>query len=80
MVVEVDMKQLACFDCLRDDVIEIQARHLFVPDFGIHANHLRVIEPGNKTEHRARRRQIDIAARLIRFGFERKLIVIALIY
>ena len=73
------MKQLTCFDGLRDDVIEIQARHLFVPNFGIHSNHLRMIERGDEAQHGARRRQIDIAARLIRLGFQCELVVITLV-
>ena len=73
------MKQLAGFDGLRNHVIEIQARHLFMPNFGIDSHHLRVIERGDESQHGARRRQIDIAARLIRFCFERKLLRVALV-
>src|SRR5713226_10344162 len=69
LIVEIDMKELASFDCLSNHVIEIETGHLLMPDFRIDANHVRMIERRDKAERGARRRQINITARFIRLGF-----------
>src|SRR6185436_18943905 len=46
LIVEIDMKQLAGFNCLGHNVVEIETGHLFVADFRIDANHLRMFERG----------------------------------
>jgi hypothetical protein len=42
LVVEVDVKELAAFERLRDRVEEAQAGHLLVRELGVDAHHLRV--------------------------------------
>src|SRR5258705_5054138 len=79
LIVQIDVKQLACLNRLCDNVIKIESGHLLVTDFGIYAYHFSVIQGSDKTEHRARCRQVDITARLIGFCFECKLVVITLI-
>src|SRR5258705_7320259 len=63
LIVQVNVKQLACLNRLCHNVIKIETGHLLVPDFRIYSYHFRVIQRGDKTEHRARCRQVDITAR-----------------
>ena len=48
LVVQVDVKQLAGLPRLRHRVREVEARHLLVGHFGVHADHLGVIQRRNK--------------------------------
>src|ERR1041385_5231580 len=79
LVVEIDMKQLVGFNCLSDDVVEIQTRHLFVSDLWVHANHLRMIERCDETEHRSGGREINVTSWFIWFCFQSKLVIVALV-
>jgi hypothetical protein len=72
LVVQVDVKQLAGFDRLRNNVVAVQAHHLLVRNLRVDANHIRVVQRGNERQIRGGRREIDIAARLVRLGFESK--------
>ena len=58
---------------------EIQPGHGLVRHFRIHPHDFRVIERGDKSEVRARGRHIDVAARLVRFGFEREAVAVFLL-
>jgi hypothetical protein len=48
-----------------------------VRDLGIHADHLGMLQRGDEAEHRAGRRQVDVAPRLVRLGLEREAELIA---
>src|SRR5262245_10142552 len=78
LVVQVDVEELAGFERLRDYVVEVQARHLLVADLRVDADHFRVIERVDETQVGAGRREVDVAARLVRLGFERELVAVAL--
>src|SRR5262245_35178248 len=78
LVVQVDVEELAGFERLRDYVIEVQARHLLVADLRVDADHFWVIERVDEPQVGAGRREVDVAARLVRLGFERELVAIAL--
>ena len=60
-------------------LFEIQAGHLFVGHFRIDADHVGMIESGNKAEVMACGGHINIAARLVGFGFEGEAITVAAI-
>src|SRR5207302_1733080 len=45
----------------------------------VDADHLRMVERSDEAEHRADRRKVDIAARLIRLRLQRKLQIILLV-
>ena len=79
LIVQIDVKKFAGFPGLRDVVQEIQPRHRFVREFGIHADHLGMIERRNEAEIVSGRRHIDVAARLVGLGFHRKLEAIFLV-
>src|SRR5262245_34949588 len=78
LVVQVDVEELARFERLRDHVVEVQARHLLVTDLRVDADHFMMIERVDETQVGAGRREVDVAARLVRLGFERELIAVAL--
>jgi hypothetical protein len=44
LAVQVDVEQLALPQRLRDAVREVEVRHLLVPDLGVHAEQLGVLE------------------------------------
>src|SRR6185369_15504632 len=79
LIIQVDVKELARFDRLGHHVVEIEPGHLFVAYLGIYANHLRMIECGDEAEHCARRWQVNITTWLIRLGFEREPVIVALV-
>ena len=74
LVVQVDVKQLAHLDRLRDMMDEIQPGHVLVGDFGIHAAHLGMIQRRNQRQIRSRDGEIHMPARLVRLGLERELV------
>ena len=79
LIVEVDVKQLAGLERLRHRVEEVQAGHVLVRHFGVHADHLRMRQRGDERQIRGRGREVDVAARLVRLGFEREPQVVVLI-
>ncbi len=58
---------------------EVEACNRLVGHLGIDAHHFGVIERLDEAEHRADRRQIDVAARLVGLRLQRELQVIALV-
>ena len=56
---------------------EVQPGHLLVPDLGVEADHLGVLERGDERQRVADRRQQDVAAGLVRLGLEREPQVVA---
>src|SRR5688572_31514071 len=44
LIVQVNVEELARFDCLRHAMDKVESRHIFVGHFGIYAHHLRMIE------------------------------------
>ena len=73
LVVQIDVKQLAGLPGLRHRVQHVQTGHLLVRHFRIHADHLRVRERLDESQVRARRRHVDVAARLVGLRLEGKL-------
>ncbi len=71
--VQVDVKELAGFQRLRDAVREVEPGHRVVRDLGIETDHVRVCERVDERQHVADRREEDVAARLVRLGLEREL-------
>ena len=71
------MEQLAGFDGLRHGVEEVQAGHVLVRDLGIDADHLRVGQRRDEREVGGGGGEVDVAARLVRFRFEREPQVVA---
>ena len=72
LIVEIDVKQLAGLDRLRHGMEEVQSRHLLVRQFRVDADHLRVRERRNQREVGRCRGKVDVAARLVRLGFQRE--------
>ena len=70
LAVEVDVEELAVPQRLGDSVREVQARHLLVPDLGVEADHLGVLELADQRQRVADGRQQDVTARLVRLRFE----------
>src|SRR5215213_11733893 len=73
------MEQLAGIPGLRHAMQEVQPSHRLLGNLGVDANHLGVIERCNHPKRMADGGQEDIAARLIRLRFQRKLEIVALI-
>ena len=72
LAVEVDVEELALPQRLRDAVHEVEVGHLLVPDLGVHADHVGVLEGRDEGQRVPDRRQQDVAARLVRLGLERE--------
>ena len=68
--VQVDVKQLAVPERLGNPMREVQARHLLVPDLGIEADHLRMLELVDEGQRVSDGGQEDVATRLIRLGLD----------
>ncbi len=51
LIVQVDVEQFARVPCLGNRMHEIEARHVLVGDFGIDADHVRVVQCGDEAEH-----------------------------
>ena len=66
------MEQLAVPQRLGDAVHVVQPGHLLVPDLGVDADHLVVLERRDERERVADRGQDDVAARLVRLRFDRE--------
>ena len=79
LIVEVDVKELAGFDRLRDDVVEVQPDHVLVRDLGIDAHHVGMRQRLDEREICGGRGEVDVAARLVRLGLEREPQVVLLI-
>ena len=73
LIIKVDVKQLSSLPCLGDSVYEVEPGHVLVCNFGIHADHFRMIESRDESKISAGAGHIDVPARLIRLGFESKL-------
>ena len=65
-------KSLSCHSALRDGVGEREARHRLVCELRVEAHHLGPLELVDEREGVPDRRQQDVAARLVRLGFERE--------
>src|SRR5262245_63745639 len=78
LAVQVDVKQLAGVERLRDPVREVETGHLLVCHFGIDAYHVGMLECRDEREHVARGGQEDVAARLVRLCLEGNPQVVAL--
>jgi hypothetical protein len=76
--VEVDVEQLTRLERLGHAVREVEPRHRVVRDFGVEADHLRVVERVDEGERVTDRREEDVAARLVRLRLERELVVVSL--
>ena len=76
--VEVDVEELAVPHRLGDAMVEVEVRHLLVPDLGVEPDHLGVLELVDEGERVADGRQEDVAARLVRLRLEREPDVVAL--
>src|SRR3954447_4374671 len=72
LAVEVEVEQLALPQRLGDAVRVVQAGHLLVPDLGVEADEVGVLEGGDEPEGVADGRQEDVAARLVRLGLQRQ--------
>ena len=68
LTVQVDVEQLPLPQRLRDAVHEVETRHLLVPDLGVEADHVGVLERRDEPERVADRRQQDVAAGSFGFG------------
>ena len=79
LIVEVDVEKLARVPRLRHRMREVQAGHVLVRHLRIHADHFRVVERLDEGQHVADRRQIEVAARLVRLRLQREAQIIALI-
>ena len=55
LAVEIDVKELPRLERLRDAVREVEPRHRVVRDFGVEADHVRVVERVDEREHVADR-------------------------
>lgn len=64
------MEKLTGFSRLGDAMHEIQTGHLLMSDFGINAHHFWMIQGGDESQIVAGGGHVDIAARLVGFGFE----------
>src|SRR5690606_18334572 len=65
LAVEVDVKELALKECLRDSRGEVQASHLLVADLGVDADEFRMLELADEGERVTDGGQQDVAARLV---------------
>ena len=72
LVVEVDVKELAGLERLRDRVVEVQPDHVLVRDLGVDAHHLGILQRRDERQIRGRGREIQIAARFVRLRLERE--------
>ena len=78
LVVEVDVEEFAGVEGLGDVVGEVEAGHGFVGDFGIDADHFRIVEGFDEGEAVAGGGEIDVAARFVGFGFEGEAVAVIL--
>ena len=79
LAVEVDVEELAVPQRLGQAVGEVQAGHLLVPDLGVHAHQLGVLELVDERECVADRGQQDVAARLVGLRLDGEADVVALL-
>ena len=79
LAVEVDVEELVVPERLRDAVREVQPGHLLVPDLGVEADHLGVLELADQGQRVADRGQQDVAARLVGLRLEGEPQVVALL-
>ncbi len=73
------MEELARLERRRDLVDEVQAGHVLVGHFGVHAAHLRMLQRWDEGEVRAGDGEIHMPARLIRLGLEGEFVAVFLI-
>jgi len=79
LVVEVDVEQLARVPRLCHRVREIQPRHVLVRHLRVHTDHLRVVQRLDERQHVPDRRQVEVAARLVRLRLQRETQVVTLV-
>ena len=73
------MEELAVPQRLRDALREVQPGHLLVPDLGVEADAVGLVELVDERERVADGGQQDVAARLVRLGLEGEPDVVALV-
>src|SRR4051794_34365127 len=79
LAVEVDVEELARPQGLREAVRVVQRGHLLVPDLGVHADQLGVLQLVDEGERVPDGRQQDVAARLVRLRLDGEPEVVALL-
>jgi hypothetical protein len=72
------VEELAGVERLRDPVRDVEAAHVLVRHLRVDAHHIRLIQRLDEGEHVPGGRQVDVAARLVRLGLERKAQLVAL--
>ena len=73
------MEELAVPQRLRDALREVQPGHLLVPDLGVEADAVGLLQLVDEGERVADGRQQDVAARLVRLGLQGEADVVALL-
>ncbi len=79
LAVEVDVEELAVVQRLRDAGREVEPRHLLVPDLGVEADELGVLQLVDERERVTDGREQDVAARLVRLRLDREADAVALV-
>ena len=77
--IEIDMEELSLEERLCNSMDEVEASHLFVTNFWIEADHLRMIKSLNKAKCVTNSWEIDIATGFVWLWFDSKLQVVTLI-
>ena len=79
LVIQIDVEEFARVPRLGNRMHKVEPGHHLVGKFRVNADHFGVVKRRNKAEHRAGGGQVDVTAGFIRFGFQGKLVAIALI-
>ena len=79
LVIQVDVEEFARVPRLGNRMHKVEPGHHLVGKFWVDTHHLWVVESGDKAEHGTGGGQVNVTTGLIRFGFQGKLVAIALI-
>src|SRR5437660_3655215 len=79
LIVEVNIEELASFQCLSYTMDKVESRHMFVSNLWIETNHLRMIEGVDKGQHMPNGGKIRIGAWFIGFWLQCKTQLVALL-
>ena len=79
LAIQVDVKELALVERLGDTGSEVEPRHLFMTDLGVHAEQLGALEGLDERDRMPDRGQQDVPPRLIRLRLDRESDVVALV-
>jgi hypothetical protein len=66
------VKQFPGFERLGDDMVDVEANHVFMGDLGVDADHVRVVEGADEGQITRRRGEVQIAPWFVRLRLERK--------